>query len=202
MAAALDTLANVKLHLGISGSSDDALLDHLRATANDAVSRYCGRSFAGGSFVEFFDGGARLLVLANYPVEPGTEVRVDPGRFFTTESILPTDRYVVRDDRGLITLVNGGPFVPGAAANRYPNAVKVMYATATASIPTSVTRAYAELIGHWYRQVKTWIATNQQNVKTQTSDGVVTEYPWGQSGGFDVPKGVKKLLDPLRTPTL
>ena len=202
MATAIDTLDNVKQHLGVAGTSDDDLLEQLRATADDTLVRFCGRSFAGGSFVEYFDGGARVLVLANYPVEPGTEIRVDPGRFFTSDSILPTDRFVVRDDRGLITLTNGGPFMSGARPDTYPSAVKVSYATATASVPETVMRAYAELIGHWFRQVKTWIATNQQNVLTQTDGTVVTQYPWGQSGGYDLPKGVKKLLEPFRTPAL
>ena len=202
MSAALATLDDVKLHLGVTGSGDDALLDQLRATADVMVARYCGRAFDGGTFTERFDGGARLLVLANFPVEAGTEIRVDPGRFFTTESILQSDRYVIRADRGLISLVAGGPFVPGAPPNSYPDAVRVTYSTATSAVPAGVQRAYAELIGHWFRQVKTWAATNQLNVRTQTDGTIVTEYPWGQSGGFDLPKGVKKLLEPFRTPNL
>lgn len=202
MATALDTLANVKLHLGVTGSGDDAILDLLRTAASDAIARYCGRAFDGGSFTEFFNGGARLLVLANYPVQTGTEIRVDPGRFFTVESILPTDRYVVRADRGLITLAAGGPFVAGASANAYPQAVRVAYSTATAAVPESVMRANAELIGHWFRMAKTWTATSQLNVLTQTNGSVVTEYPWSQSGGYDLPKGVKVLLEPFRTPAL
>ena len=202
MATALDTLANVKTHLGVTGSGDDALLDQLRATADDVVARLCGRAFDGGSFVEYFDGGARVLVLANYPVLAGTEVRVDPGRTYGTDSILATDRYLVNTERGLVRLPHGGPFVPGAPANAYPNSVKVSYATATAAVPAAVTRAYAELVGHWYRQVKTWVATDQQNVRQQTDGTIVTEYPWGQAGGFDVPKGVRRLLDSVRTPML
>lgn len=202
MAMPLDTLANVKLHLGVTGSGDDAILDLLRTAASDAVARYCGRAFDGGSFTEYFDGGARLLVLANYPVQSGTEIRVDPGRFFAVESILPTERYVVRADRGLVTLAAGGPFVAGASIHAYPQAVRVSYSTATSAVPESVLRANAELIGHWFREVKTWTATSQQNVLTQTNSGVVTEYPWGQSGGFHLPKGVKALLEPFRTPVL
>jgi hypothetical protein len=129
-------------------------------------------------------------------------VRVDPGLFFTSESILSTDRFVVRADRGLISLSNGGPFVAGASPHTYPNAVKVTYSTATSSVPDAVSKAYADLIGHWYREVKTWIATEQQNVLTRTDGSVVTEYPWGQSGGFDVPRGVKRLLESFRTPAI
>lgn len=202
MATALATLDDVKLHLGIAGTSDDDLLDQLRTTADDHVARYCGRAFDGGTFTERFDGGARLLVLSNYPVEDGVEIRVDPGRFFTTQSILQPDRYVVRADRGLISLVTGGPFIAGAPPHSYPDAVRVTYSTASADVPPGVQRAYAELIGHWFRQVKTWAATNQLNVRKQTDGTTITEYPWGQSGGFDFPKGVKKLLEPFRTPVI
>jgi hypothetical protein len=202
MATPLDSLANVKLHLGVTGTGDDAILEQLRTAASDTIARYCGRAFDGGSFTELFDGGARLLVLANYPVLPGTEIRVDPGRFFAVESILPAERYVVRADRGLVTLAAGGPFVAGASINAYPQAVRVTYSTATSAVPESVIRANAELIGHWFRMAKTWTATGQQNVLTMTNGGVVTEYPWSQSGGYDLPRGVKVLLEPFRTPVL
>ncbi|MFO0937966.1 MAG: phage head-tail connector protein [Gemmataceae bacterium] len=202
MPLTFETLSNLKQTLGIVDSGDDDMLEELGTRADDFIARYCGRSFGGGSFVEFFDGGARLLVLANYPVELGVEIRVDPGRFFTSESILPADRYIVRSDRGMISLASGGPFVPGASPYRYPQAVKVTYSTAESPIPPVVTQAYCELIGHWYRQTKTWMATNQTNVLSQSDGTSVTTYPWSQSGGFDIPRNVKKLLDPLRTPAV
>jgi hypothetical protein len=61
-------------------------------------------------------------------------------------------------------------------------------------------RAYAELIGHWYRQAKTFTATEQQNVLQHTVGTAVTQYPWGQSGGYRLPAGVKQVLDMYKVP--
>ena len=168
--ASLDTLSNIKLQLGITGSSDDPLLDALRPAADDAILRYCGRRFDGGTFTEFAAGGAKVLVLANYPVEAGWELRVDPGRFFSIDAIVPPERFT--------------------------------YSTAASAVPDAIRRAYVELIGHWFRQAKTWSITDQQNVRIKTNGTDVTEYPWGQSGGYALPAGVTTLLDPFRTVTM
>ena len=74
--------------------------------------------------------------------------------------------------------------------------------TSTKLAAETYCRAYAELIGHWYRQVKTQVATGQLNVIQQTNGTTVTEYPWGQSGGFRLPAGVLALLAPYRMPNL
>jgi hypothetical protein len=197
--ASLDSLSNVKLQLGITGSSDDTLLDALRPAADDAILRYCGRRFDGGTFTEFAAGGAKLLVLANYPVEAGWELRVDPGRFFSIDAIVPPERVIVRADRGLVSLASGRPFISGAAPGQYPQAVRFTYSTAASAVPDAIRRAYVELIGHWFRQAKTWSITDQQNVRIKTNGTAVTEYPWGQSGGYALPAGVTTLLDPFRS---
>ena len=42
-----------------------------------------------------------------------------------------------------------------------------MYTTATSQVPADVKEAYARLVGHWYRKVKTDAAANFQNVQQQ-----------------------------------
>jgi hypothetical protein len=199
MSAILNDLSSVKAGLNITSNDDDMILATLRDSANDAIVQYCRRSFSGGTFTEYFDGGAKLLVLANYPVMPGWELRVDPGRFFSTDSIVFPERVVMRADRGLVTMANGNSFIPGTSPHSHAGAVKISYSTAANDIPESVKHACLELISHWYRQMKTWQATDQQNLKTKTDNGVVTEYPWGQSGGFTLPRGVVQLLAPFRS---
>jgi hypothetical protein len=198
--ALLDTLSAVKTQLGISGSADDTLLETLRTAATDTIMRYCGRNFDGGSFVEYAAGGAKLLILANYPVEDGWELRVDPGRIFPIDSIVPPERVIVHADRGLVTLATGRPFISGTQPGAYPRSVKFSYTTASGAVPETIKRAYAELIGHWYRQTKTWTAAEQQNLRQRTDGSAITEYPWGQSGGFNLPNGVTHLLNAYRTP--
>jgi len=194
---AIDTLANVKTHLGVTGTSDDTLLGKLQAAADDFITRHCGRAFDGGSYTEDLDGGARVLVLTNYPIQAVTSVSVDSTRTFGAGTVLPSDQYFVHPDDGTIETL-GAPF--GRVGE--PGTIRVIYTTATGSVPQAVCRAYAELIGHWYRQVKTQVATGQLNVIQETNGSTVTEYPWGESGGFRIPNGVLALLAPLRVPNL
>lgn len=201
---ALVTLSDVKTHLGITTSADDALLALLQGSADDFVEQYCGRSFAGGSFTEDHPGGARMAFLRNYPVTAVTSVKVDPNRAFGSETTLDTADYFVHADRGVVEALDG-PFVPSrpgwrVASDDFPGVVRIAYTTATGQVPAAVTRAYAELVGHWYRQVKTHSALTFLNQLQQTTSGVVTEYPWGQSGGFRVPAGVLQLLERYRVP--
>jgi hypothetical protein len=203
---AIDTLANVKQGQGISGAGDDALLGQLQAAADSFIETFCGRGFAGGTFTEYHPGGAKVLFLDNYPVSGVTEVRVDAAREFDASSTIPADRYVLHPARGVIESEDG-PFVPSlpgwdVPADAFPNAVKVVYTTATNQIPAAVSRAYAELIGHWYRQAKTAATTGQLNVLQVPGGSGPTVYPWGQSLGFKIPEGVKELLRPFRGPTV
>jgi uncharacterized phiE125 gp8 family phage protein len=202
----LDTLANVKTQLGITTSADDTLLTQLQAAADAFVEEYCQRSFLGGSFTEDHPGGARAAFLRNYPVTAVTSVKVDPNRAFGAETVIDAASYHVHADRGVVESL-GGPFVPSrpgwpVGAADFPGAVRVAYTTATGAVPAAVQRAYAELIGHWYRQVKTHVATGQLNQSDRTDAGVVTSYPWGQAGGFRLPAGVLQLLKPYRVPNL
>src|SRR4051812_29583245 len=148
----LDTLANVKLRLGITTSADDSLLSALMDAADAYVAGHCGRDFAGGTFTEYHPGGESFLFLRNYPVQSVTSVKADPAYGFGADTVVPTTAYVVHTDRGVIQSVTGR-FARG------PRAVQVVYATATGAVPDDVKEAYALLIGHWYRHVKTQVGT-------------------------------------------
>lgn len=198
----IDTLANVKLHLGITTSADDALLTQLQAAADAFIEEHCSRTFGGGSFTEDHPGGGRAVFLRNFPVSAVTSVKVDTARGFGAETTLDASDYILHADRGVIESIDG-PFVPShTSANDFPGAVRVAYATPSSQVPAALSRAYAELIGHWYREAKTAVATGQQNLLQQTSGSTVTQYPWGQSGGFQLPAGVLQLLEPYRVPNL
>lgn len=199
---ALDSLSNVKLSLGISGSADDGLLTQLQAAAEAFITAHCGRSFTGGSFVELHAGGRRLLVLQNYPVASLTTVEVDPTRQFGSGTALDASAFVLHADRGVIECL-AGAFVPGGTgrADAFPGTVRVTYTTANA-VPAAVTRAYAELIGHWYRQIQSHIALGQTDPLSQFENGILIEYPKGLSEGFALPAGMRELLQPYRSQPL
>jgi uncharacterized phiE125 gp8 family phage protein len=206
----LDTLANVKLRLGITTSADDTLLSALMDSADQWVAAYCERDFGGGTFTEYHPAGGTLVVLRNYPVQSVTSVKVDPAYGFGPETALPPTAYVVHTDRGVIQSLTG-PFLPGLPGLPVcgvppwagsPRAVQVVYATATGAVPADVKEAYALLAGHWYRHVKTQVAAGFQNVTQQTFGGATAIFAKDQIAGLPLPEDIRRLLAPYRTPLL
>ena len=196
----LDTLANVKTALNVKASDDDALLAALLSNADDFVAEYCGRRFDGGTFTEDHPGAGRLLFLKHFPVAAVTSLAVDFTRQFGAGTAWAADRYAVHAGRGVIESLEG-PYLPGSAERRRagaaPQAVRVIYTTATDAVPEALKRAYAELVAHWFRQAKTWTATEQQNLISKAD---TTQYPWQQSTGYKLPANVKQILDLYRCP--
>jgi hypothetical protein len=208
----LDSLANVKTRLGITSSADDALLALLQDSADAYVATYTGVNFAGGTFTEYFPGNTEFLQLANYPVASITSVSVDPSQAFGPNTIVAASSYVVHAERGVIqSLV--GPFIavgrrPGLVNadrnvwTRSPRAVQVIYTTATGAVPNDIKEAYAQLIGHWYRHVKTQVGTNYQNLDSQKYGDVALNYWPQQVAKAPPPPDVERLLAPYRTPNI
>jgi hypothetical protein len=204
---AIETLSNVKTALGVSGTDDDAILTPLLTSAESFVEDFCGRSFQGGTFVEFYPGGMDRIFLRQFPILAVASLRVDATGEFDPETERPANSYAIHSDRGVIENREGTfvPTLPGwdLTADHFPRAVRVEYTAATNSIPRAVHRAYVELIGHWYRQTKTAIAADQLHVIQQTAaDGATTIYPWSQSTGAALPANVLQLLKPFRVPSL
>jgi hypothetical protein len=208
----LDTLANVKTRIGITGSTDDSLTSLLMSSADAWVGNYTGRDFVGGTYTEYFPGNVEFLQLANFPVISVTSVKVDPAGAFGSDTVVATTVYVVHSERGVIQS-KVGPFVvvprsPGlvnddrADWKRSPRSVQVVYATATGAVPNDVLQAYAMLIAYWYRQVKTQTATNFQPVSQQRYGDVLLEYRLDKLLTLPPPEDVQRLLAPYRTPNL
>ena len=200
----IDTLSNVKLCLCISGSTDDTLLAQIQTAADSFVEAYCQRTFLGGTFTEFHPGGATVLFLRNYPVAAISSVRVDASRQFDPSTAIDPTRFVLHTARGVVECLDG-PFIPSlpgwdVPSDAFPAAVRVEYTTATSDVPPVVCRAYAELVGHWYRMAKTAASAGHLNLVESPGTGGQTVYPWKQATGYSVPPGVKELLRPFRVP--
>ncbi len=207
---ALDTLSNVKARLGVTSSGDDTLIGLLQDSADKAVENYCNRDFAGGSFTEYLAGGSEFLHLRNFPIDSVTSVKVDATRAFGAETIVSTSDYVVHSERGVIQSV-AGPFLPRPRSNllatdiatwtRGPRVAQVVYATLTGQVPNDVKEAYARLVGHWYRRVKTDAAANFQNIAQQKAGDTFIIF-----GGAELRNGLPSdaldLLEPYRVPQM
>src|SRR5262249_23043085 len=79
---------------------------------------------------------------------------------------------------------------------RSPRAVQVIYTTATGAVPNDVQEAYAQLIGHWYRHVKTQVGTNYQNLDSQKYGDVGLNYWPQQVAKAPVPPEVSRRPSP------
>ena len=85
-----------------------------------------------------------------------------------------------------------------------------MYARATGQVPGDVKEAYARLVGHWYRKVKTEAAGNFQNVAQQKYGDTFVIFGRDPAGGLPadvagaagpVPRAAGVTLSPLRERT-
>jgi uncharacterized phiE125 gp8 family phage protein len=200
---ALDTLANVKTALLVTGTADDAALTRLMDAAESVIEQHTGRQFAGGSFTETHPAGGRLLFLRNFPVTTVTSLRVDPARQFGTDTERATDAYVLHADRGVVESLTG-PFLPAGCRGQagWPEAVQVTYSTATGAVPPAVQQAFAELVGHWYREAKTNADAGYLMLTELTSGTDTKSYSWSLTSGLTMPPGVLELLEPFRVPAV
>lgn len=110
-ANALTSLANVKVQLGISVTTEDAFLERLINVASQQIERHCNRKFKSTAYTESFDGPmGNQIVLPQYPVTAIAGVWVDSTRVFASESQLDaTDISDADQDlsRGLLRRVTG-----------------------------------------------------------------------------------------------
>ena len=199
----IDTLANVKAAMLITGSGDDTLLNRLLAGADAFIASVTGRDFAGGTFTETHPAGRAMLFLRNYPVASVTSVKVDAARQFGSDTVRAADTYVLHADRGLIESLTG-PFLPprGGVRDDWPAAVQVVYATATSAVPAPVSEAFSQLVGHWYRQAKTFVDQEYQMLLERTNGTTGKVWSWSLASGLKLPPGVLELLAPYRVPVV
>jgi predicted SpoU family rRNA methylase len=204
---ALDTLANVKARLGISGGGDDTLLGLLQASADRFIANWCERDFEGGTFTEYFSGATTFAPTRNFPIASIVSVKVDPARAFGSDTIISPARYVTHSERGVVQAIDGRFFIPardglsGRDLGEWTDAarvVQIVYTVAADAVPADVKAAYARLIGHWYRQVKTDVAGNYLDVMQQKYGDTFVIYDRQASDG--APREILEMLAPYREP--
>ena len=135
----LTTLANVKSWLGITNTSDDALLAQLITGYSQFVTEYCSRDFVQTTYTDqIYDGsGSSVLVLRQYPILSISAISID-GVAVPSTSFSHNGRAVL--------LKTGQVFT-----SSYGN-VSVSYQAGYSTIPTGLERAVIELIGQRYTE--------------------------------------------------
>ncbi len=197
----LDTLANVKTSLFITGTTDDAVLNRLIDAADAFILEYTGRVFAGGSFTELHPAGHAFVFLNNFPVDTVTSLKVDAARQFGPETVRAADTFVVHAARGVIESVDG-PFLKPRAGRTddWPAALEVVYSTPTNQVPAAVKEAFCQLIGHWYRFAKTAPAQSFEMLLRKVDASGEKEWPWSLATGNLLPPGFFQMLEPYCVP--
>jgi uncharacterized phiE125 gp8 family phage protein len=200
---ALDTLANVKSLLSVTITLDDTMLGQLMDAAESFIQQHTGRDFEGGTYTETHAAGGPAVFLSNYPVTAVTSLKVDPDRVFGSDTERDTTTYVLHADRGVVESLNG-PFLQPyrKGSNDWPESVKVVYTTATGSVPSAVKQAFSDLIGHWYRLAKTNSDAGFLMLTELTNAGDTKGYSWSLTRGLTIPPGVLELLAPFRVPAI
>lgn len=133
----LTTVAKVKEYLGLTGTTEDALLGGLVDWATDFVHSYCGRYFPQASYDEYYDGdGTDGLLLRQYPVVSVASVEIGGVQ-------LDPASYALYAQLGLVRL-KGGVF-PRGKKN-----VRLQYTAGYSTIPKDLEQAAVELVAIKY----------------------------------------------------
>lgn len=88
----LTTLVSLKQYLGVTTTTDDALMESLIDRASDFIQRYCARNFVSQRYYEWKDTyGADRVALKHNPVENVRFVGVGGDNVLSVVSTLATD---------------------------------------------------------------------------------------------------------------
>lgn len=202
---ALTTLTQVKTKLGISGTSEDAVLTALVAQADRAIKTWTRRSLESTSSVEYPRGyGTKTLRLREQPVTSVTEVRIDVTRVFTSSLTLLTADVDYKLINGMLYRLNG--VWPAARENRIglladalipsDGVIKVSYIGGYATLPDDLVLAADMLVAHLYKM--------RQDGEAMISESLEDfSYTRGSGDGDPDPlRHIKRLVAPYRRLTI
>ena len=141
----LTTLADVKLWLNISTSTDDALLTRLITAASRFIETWSNRSFSGvASFTETRNGsGLYRLMLANYPVTAVASVTVNTVLIPLASSSVAS---------GYFWDSVGNIYLSGYLFTRALQNVSITYSAGFTSVPMEIAQACIDLVSIRYKE--------------------------------------------------
>lgn len=94
---ALTTIASAKTYMGISDSSQDAMIEQLINSVSDDIANRCNRVFLLAERTEKLNGnGSSDLLLLHYPVTEITSVSIDT-------TVIDADEYSLDNGSGMLT---------------------------------------------------------------------------------------------------
>ena len=189
---ALTTTAKVKTYLGITASTDDALIATLVLAAQAKIERFCNRKFDSATFTEYYDGNNQpSIVLTNPPIDSITSVGFLASS--TTYTTIDATSYVFDTESGIVELLGGvrvlwelgGDVRTFCVFPKGTNAVKVVYVGGYSTIPYDLEHATNELVGLMYggsaavRQARlTGLQSESLGYESRTWANAAEEFDW------------------------
>ena len=129
----LITLSELKSYLKITTNKEDERLELIRSAAEDAIKRYCGRSFEYAQYTEVVECSSGMCWLKETPVESVLSVTTLEGEELTV--------LFVSKNIGAVEL-----------AQNYSGYTSVEYTGGYKTIPSDVKMAVLRLSEHFYNK--------------------------------------------------
>lgn len=170
-ASDLTTLANAKQWLGVTVTTDDALLTRLVTAASNFMQTWMNRQIANQSYSETRNGtGGQRLMLANYPVTAVASL------YISGIQILPTTYPMNGYQTPGFLFDTTQLYLVGYDFCRGPQNIAVSYTAGFASTPLELEQACIELIGMKYRE-KDRIGLHSKVLAGETINYVIADMP-------------------------
>ncbi len=187
-ATELCTTADLKVLLGISSASQDALLALIKASVEQFAKTYTGRDLLvpDAAYVEYYDGdGCGSLRLDQHPIISVSSIYIDSARVFAAASLIPATDIIGDAKSYLLGFVELLTY----RFTRGVKNVKVTYSAGFATVPADLSNAVKLIIAKQFKVAeKKMFAEGSYNI----GDTTVTLSP----DAF--PKDAMKTLDAYR----
>lgn len=138
----LDTLANVKTRLGITGSAYDTFLTEKITLVSDVIEAYCRRKFLTADYIQTFyrdeNQKNKKIELYHFPVTAVASIEEDG-------EVLDTDYYRLHSPTGWVRGVDGKYFFCAEET-------VVEYTAGYATCPTPVLFVLDNIVGEYYNK--------------------------------------------------
>ena len=158
----LTTLDDAKLHCGVTGSADDAVITDFIAAATAAMEQRAGRHLEAAVVTEYLTGrgGSKLWLQEPPDVAGMTSIHMDSNRVYAAASLIADTAYVV--DGCLVDYVNN-------TWSTSPRSIKAVYPVGFATVPDDLIHAcrvqVAKLYSEWQAAKKGLNILAEHNVQ-------------------------------------
>ena len=203
---ALITAAEARDYIrGLTGTSEDTLLDKLIARCGVLFAQHCGypAASAGGTrtieqttYTRYLDGpGGNTLQLSILPVLSVTSIHDSPDRTYGSTDLVSSDDYDVFGEHGQIVLKTTGSTSGFTTDYR---AIKAIYSAGYSTIPDDIKHAACLQVRWWYegRDLVGFRSVSQTGGSVSFGPSLAK----GAGGGLRLLGEAEQILQPYRLP--